>query len=181
MKEKIETLVKHYWAKTLTADALEFEYNRALKNKNLDETTFLDSVIENQDADSVGYLISIGKLVKNDQPFIDFMHRAILAPWHQSHEAIAHFLQAKEKPESVASLKQAMQKKFEYLESYGTGTRQFINQVGHALWSIGTDDAIAVIYELAESDDPLIRDEMLYRVSRIEGRDDYDRNYDLDD
>ena len=74
-------------------------------------------------------------------------------------------------------MKEAIQKKFKFLESYETGTRQFINQCGHALKSIGTDEAINVIKELAKSEDPIIKDEMLYRISQIEGRNDFHRNY----
>jgi len=68
-----------------------------------------------------------------------------------------------------------MQQKFAFLEAYETGTRQFINQCGHALWSIGTEEAIQVIRDLSESRDAVLKDEMCYRLSRIEGRDDYQR------
>ena len=137
-------------------------------------------IIKNQNADEVEDLMSEAYANKNDDKTIDIIHQLIAEPWHRGYEEMAHYLQSCKRPESVPYLKNAMQKRYEYLESYGTGTRQFINQCGHALWSIGTEEAINSIRDLTVSDDPIIRDEMLYRISKIENRNDYERNYDLE-
>lgn len=64
---------------------------------------------------------------------LDIIHKLLLEPWHREYEELAHDLQRRKRPESVPFLKQAIQNKYEYLESYETGTRQLINQCGHAL------------------------------------------------
>lgn len=110
-----------------------------------------------------------------------YFHTLLTEPWHSMYEDMVHMLQEYEDPSSIPVLKQTMQMRFPYPESYGTGTRQLINQCGHALWSINTKEALDVIYELANSNDPILRDEMLYRISQIETNrnGDYERNYDL--
>lgn len=140
----------------------------------------LSQILLNKNADEVENLMINAYSNKNDDEIIIMIHKLIAEPWHRSHEEMAHYLQNSKRPESVPFIKNAMMKRYDYLESYGTGTRQFINQCGHALKSIGTEQAINVIKELTKSNDEIIRDEMLYRVSKIENRNDYERNFDIE-
>jgi hypothetical protein len=140
----------------------------------------LDRIVANKDPDEVEDLMSYAFSNDKDEKALEIVHQLISEPWHSAYEDMAHYLQHCKSPKSVPFIKNAMQKKYEYLESYGTGTRQFINQCGHALWSIGTAEAIDTIKELAKSADPIVKDEMLYRASRIAGTDDYERNDDSD-
>ena len=139
---------------------------------------FADIVVSKR-AEDLYYFLTLQSLFEEDDEFIDILHQLLQEPWHDRYEEIAHHLQHRKNPKSIPFLKDAMQKKFDFLESYGTGTRQFISQSGHALQRIGTKEAIDVIRELSRSSDPVLRDEMLYRLSRIEKRNDYERNYDL--
>lgn len=149
-------------------------------NKSTKSLIPLSQILENKNADEVEDLMTYTYSNETDDKIIKIIHQLITEPWHRSYEEMAHYLQSKKKPESVEPIKRAMQKRYDYLESYGTGTRQFINQCGHALWSIGTNEAINSIRELTKSDDPIIRDEMLYRLSRIENRNNYERIHDLE-
>ncbi len=140
----------------------------------------LSQILLNKSADEVEDLMTNAYYIKNDDEVIEKIHKLIAEPWHRSYEEMAHYLQNSKRPKSVPFIKNAMLKRYDHLESYGTGTRQFINQCGHALKSIGTDKAISVIRELTKSDDAIIKDEMLYRISKIEKRNDYERNYDIE-
>ena len=180
MNKKVENIVMKYWSNEITKEDLVSEFNSILDSQNTNQKDFFESIVKNHNADLIECLITIGYVLEDEKPFIDFVHNIITEPWHRSYEEMAHFLQSKKKPESVDFLKNAMQKKYAYLELYGTGTRQFINQCGDALWSIGTDKAITVIRELSKSNDLIMRDEMLYRISRIENKNDYERNYELE-
>jgi len=111
---------------------------------------------------------------------VDLLNRLLLEPWHTRHEDIIHEIQRQKNPDSIPYIREAMQKRYGYLVEYGTGVRQFINQCGHALVSIGTREALEVVYDLSSSQDPVLQDEMLYRISRIEGTR-YDRNDELED
>lgn len=179
MNKKIKNLVTQYWRKQISRETLVSKFYRILKNQDSSLEDFFESVIKNQETNTIKSIITIGYALEHEQQFIDFVHMAILEPWHNSHEEMAHFLQNKKQSKSIKFLKKAIQQKHDYLELSGTGTRQFINQCGHALWSIGTNEAIAVVRELTKSDDPIVSDEMCYRLSRIENRNNYERNYEL--
>jgi hypothetical protein len=179
MTTELKYLINQYYSQEITRQEII---------SNLDipegkEADFLrkmfDNIFTSLKSDDVGYGLTILSLFEKDDEYIDIIHRLILESWHNQYEDIAHDLQKRGNIMSIPFLKEAMQKKYFYLESYGTGTRQFINQCGHALYSIGTKEAIEVIRELSKSEDPVLKDEMLYRISRIEARNDYERNYDI--
>lgn len=134
-----------------------------------------ETLLRQQDAEGLDYWLFLLATLRQEADCIGGLHRFLLAPWHYSYEEIIHRLQVLRNPASIPFIRDAMQQRFAYLESTGTGTRQFINQCGHALRSIGTPEAIAVITELSRSADPILQDEMLYRLSKIEGRNDYVR------
>ncbi len=181
MKDRIETMVRQFWEKEISQEMLISEFHDELTIQGLSYQEFLKSVVINQDADVLAYLMDIGSALGDDDQFMAFVHDVIGEPWHRSYEEMAHFLQGKKRSESINPLKKAMQRRYDFLESYGTGRRQFINQCGHALWSIGTQEAMAAIWEMARSEDPVIRDEMLYRISRIEGKNNYERHFEWDE
>lgn len=152
---------------------------KKIEKDPVDIDVYFQEIIQRQDAGGVEEALPLlANSEKNDE-FIGILHKLILAHWHSRHEDIIHDLQRRKNSASIPYIKQAIQTKYEYLESYG-GTRQFINQCGHALASIGNEEAIELIKELVKSNDPILKDEMLYRISKIENRNDYKRNYDLD-
>jgi hypothetical protein len=86
---------------------------------------------------------------------------------HQDHEEIVRFLQRASDPYSIPFIKQAVHLKpyLKYLEYDDYGS--YYKKCFWALRAIGTKEAIAVIHEFAASDDPVIKDEAVYRLSRI--------------
>ncbi|MGO4290370.1 hypothetical protein [Chitinophaga sp. RAB17] len=145
---------------------------------NVLNALFQDILKQQLLTDVVYFLLILCKVEKENE-HTSLLNQLMLEPWHCSYEDIVHMLQQRKDPESIPYIRTAMQQKYPCLEAYGTGTRQLINQCGWALYSIGTDEAITTIRELSASDDPVLRDEMCYRLSRVEGTR-YERNYDLD-
>ncbi|TXI47401.1 MAG: hypothetical protein E6Q50_14025 [Lysobacter sp.] len=88
---------------------------------------------------------------------------------HVMHEDIVRFLQQEKDPYAISYLRQAVLLKphLEYLayDDYGS----FYKKCFWALRSIDTPEAIAVIQEFSNSDDPVIRKEASYRLARIRG------------
>jgi 2-polyprenyl-6-methoxyphenol hydroxylase-like FAD-dependent oxidoreductase len=123
--------------------------------------------------------LTIFWVIDSNDDVLDILNELLLQNWHTRHEEIIHSIQKISSPKSIRYIKEAMQINFQYLEDYGTGLRQFINQCGHALLSIGTKEAIELIYELSESKNQILKDEMLYRINKMNGKDDYKRNYNL--
>lgn len=177
MNDQIKTIIHQYWKTEISKDEFVKKIQAKIGSKKEDFRNLFKQIIQSKNADDVPFGLAILYAVEENNDLIDLIHQLILEPWHSAYEELAHDLQSRKQPSSVPFLKEAMQKKYEYLESYGTGTRQFINQCGHALWSIGTEEAIATISALSQSDDPVIKDEMKYRLSQIEGKNDYQRNF----
>ncbi|MCP4135545.1 MAG: hypothetical protein GY754_31540 [bacterium] len=178
MSEKINILTQKYTNREISFSQLKEEMRNDIKNKQELESLF-EVIISNKDSKCLEIALYLLWDLEEEQEFIYILHRLLLEKWHTRYEEIIHDLQNKANPISILYIKTAMQEKYEYLESYGTGTRQFINQCGHALWSIGTTESIDVIRELSNSNDPILKDEMLYRIDQIDGINEYERNYDL--
>jgi len=177
MTVKIESIIKKYWQSEIDKEEFVRQIQFEIGYKKEDVKNLLEQIIENQNPNELEYGLVILYAIEENNEMLDIIHKLMLEPWHKEYEELAHDLQRRKRPESIPFLKQAIQNKYEYLESYETGTRQLINQCGHALKSIGTDEAIRTIKELSKSEDPIIKDEMLYRISKIEGRNDYQRNH----
>jgi hypothetical protein len=179
MQEDLKELILQYQRQKISNEEFisKLSFDRTHKDSFI-RNIFKD-IIQSKNAESVDYGLTLLWILEKDDEFIDIVHQLILESWHGQYENIAHELQRRSNKLSIPFLKLAMQKKYDFLESYGSGTRQFINQCGHALRSIGTEDALDVIKELSKSNDPVLRDEMLYRISKIEGSNDYERDYDL--
>ena len=128
----------------------------------------IEEVIISKNSEDVELGISLLWLVEKNNEFIDLIHRLILEPWHTKYEDLIHDLQSRKDNSSVPIIKKAIQQKYDFLESYETGTGQFISQCGYALFSIGTNDAIKVITDLSNSDNEMIKREMKYQLKRLE-------------
>lgn len=128
----------------------------------------IKDIIASKNSDDMEFCLLLHWVVDEDDDCIDLLHEILLEPWHTKYDEIIHNLQWRQHPSSVPTIKIAMQQKFPFLESYCTGMGQFINQCGHALQSIGTEEAIKTIKDLAEnSENPIIKIEMIYRLSKI--------------
>ena len=177
MDEEIKELVKLYTSGTIGKTQFVSDIKEEIGRGLDDFKNWFQLIIQRKDNKELEFGLTILYAFEKENNCIDIVHQLILEPWHDRYEQLAHDLQARKKVESIPYLKEAMQCKFDFLESYSTGTRQFINQCGHALGSIGTEEAISVIRELSHSQDDILRDEMRYRLSKIEGRNDYVRNH----
>jgi len=151
-----------------------------LKNNSNEFRNFLLEIIKSKNPEDLQNALTIMWLLRKEKEQNDILNELIIQNWHTRHEDIIHELQKQKNPKSIPYIKEAMQSKYDYLVSFGTGIRQFISQCGHALSSIGTKEAIKVIEDLSKSNDPIMRDEMLYRLSKINNVGNYTRNYDFD-
>lgn len=124
-------------------------------------------IISSQNSDEVELSLTLLWTLEENNEFLDILHKLIVAPWHTRYEDIIHDLQTRKSPESIPFIKQAIQNKYDYLESYETGTGQFISQCGYALYSIGTKEAHQTILELSKSNNDIIKAEMEYQLKRI--------------
>ena len=91
----------------------------------------------------------------------------LLQEGHEEHEDIVRFLQLTPDPYSIPFLRKAvlLKPQLSYLayDDYGS----YYKKCFWALKAIGTPEAIAVIKEFAGSDDQVLREQALYRLSKI--------------
>ena len=177
IKQEVKITIEKYWEQEITKAQFEEQIKNILGQTEECYRIFIKEIIAAKDAEDLEYGLEILFSFEENNNMVDLVHTIILEPWHRAYEELIHNLQSRQCPSSIPIIKKAMQQKYPYLESYGTGTRQFINQSGHALASIGTPQALDTIVALSKSTDPIIKDEMLYRISRLNGKNDYQRNH----
>jgi len=103
----------------------------------------------------------------NRQQYLAVEREQLLDPAHYDHEEIVALLQRYPENESVPYLRKAILLKpsLLYLEYDDYGA--FYKKCLWALQDIGTPEAIALIAECSLSDDPMLKDQALYRLKRI--------------
>lgn len=168
MTEALKQAILDFELRKITKDELVSRLPFSHENKSIEMRRIMEEIMDSQRGEDVEPGLTLLWLLEEQAEFTDLLHRLILEPWHTRYEEIIHELQARKDPASIPVIRNAIQQKYDYLESYGTGTPQFISQCGHALVSIGTPEAIETIRDLAEnSEDPLIKTAMRYRMDQI--------------
>lgn len=168
MTEKLKQDCLEFYLQKITKQELFSRVPFSLENKSEELRLIIKDIINSKIGSNVEYGLTLLWLIEEKHEFTDLLHSLILEPWHSQYEDIIHSLQERRDPTSVPIIKIAIQNKYDYLESYGTGTGQFISQCGYALTSIGTKEAIETIKDFAQnSNDPVIKAEMKYQLGRI--------------
>lgn len=180
MNVDLEKLIIKYRLREVSQDDFIKSLPKELfENSDYLKNVFL-SIIEKKDSDRLQSALILLWTIGREKEQIDILNQLLLEDWHTKYEDIIHEIQKQKNPSSIPFIKKAIQSKYEYLSSYGTGVREFINQCGHALKNINTKDSINVIYDLSKSSNSVLKDEMLYRISKIDGTNNYERDYTLD-
>jgi hypothetical protein len=128
----------------------------------------VEKAIEANETEEIELAINLIWLSDNEAEFIDLLHKLLLNPNHRSHQYILKSLQDLKKPKSVTFIKKALETNFDYIPYTGSDSYGIAKWFSWALASIGTDEAIDLIKEYSHSEDEGIREEMLYRLKRIE-------------
>ncbi|WP_121964739.1 hypothetical protein [Myroides sp. N17-2] len=170
MEEKLKQNIEDFELGRISKAELLNRLTYLLKNNSKEVHNIFQEIILSKSEDELELGLTLLFLIEQNNEFTDILNYLILEPWHSKYEDIIHILQERKDPSSVSFIVKAMQKKYDYLESYGTGTGQFVCQCGHALASIGTKAALDAIRDLSNhSENILIRVEMKYRLRRVLG------------
>lgn len=103
--------------------------------------------------------------------FIDLLNNLLINPHHRSHQYVARLIQEQESPSSIPYIKQVIDSGFVDLEYTCSEPEVIAKWFSHALAAIGTDEAINLMRNYTESTTKGIRDEMKYRLDKIESLD----------
>lgn len=168
MTEELKQYIIDFQLGKLPRELLLSKLPNDNQTKSKEIRKIIENIIDSKNSEDLELGITLLWIVEENNEFTDLIHRIILEPWHTRYEDLIHDLQSRKENSSVPIIKKAIQQKFDFLESYETGTGQFISQCGYALYSIGTIDAIRVITELSNSDNDMIKREMCYQLKRLE-------------
>jgi len=100
---------------------------------------------------------------------LEILHELLLMPGHFGHQVVTRELQDIGSPSSIPYLDQVLEGGFEYLkQSYsGESDESIAKWFSHALASIETDDAFSIIHKHTRSPNPVIAQEMNYRIEEL--------------
>ena len=168
MTEELKQNIIDFQLGKLSREVLLSKLPNDTESKSKELRKIIENIIVTKNSKDIELGITLLWLVEENNEFTDLIHRLILEPWHTKYEDLIHDLQSRKENSSVPIIKKAIQQKYDFLESYETGSGQFISQCGYALFSIGTNDAIRAITDLSNSDNEMIKREMRYQLKRLE-------------
>lgn len=131
---------------------------------NIEFKEKLQTAIQKQDHELLEEVIELFWNFDPKNLIEEEFNQLLLTPNHYQHQYLTKYLQDVLRFESsVSVIDQILTQGFEYMNHYsedGVIAKWF----SHALMDIGTPEAIAVLKKHAESSNPEIREEMLYRL-----------------
>lgn len=129
--------------------------------------TELHKAITDGDEDRVNLLVDL-MLQSDDDDKIDVLNEMLLIKGHRRHQEIVREIQIIAKPSSAPYLRRALEDGIDHMIEYnGSGSGVVAKWFSHALFDIGTPDAIETLRVFSTHPDAEIRDEMLYRLSKL--------------
>jgi hypothetical protein len=101
--------------------------------------------------------------------YIDILNELLINPSHREHQRIAKELQDKApSPSSVPFIRRVLESNFDYLEYSCSDSSTITKWFSWLLYSIRTPEAVALMKEFSNSSDEGIRNEMRYRLNKMD-------------
>jgi hypothetical protein len=134
-------------------------------------TTFLIGALRQAilvaDADRIDMLIDVA-LKFPDFEKATLLNELLVIRGHQRHQEIVRHLQLLASPSSVPFLRHMLEEEIAHMvECSASESGVVAKWFSHALFSIGTPEAIAVIRQFSAHSDEGVRQEMLYRLGKL--------------
>lgn len=100
-------------------------------------------------------------------PFVRVLQDALVHPHHHRHQRVARELQRAARPSTIPFVRRAIEMGFAHL-AYTCSEDDVIGKwLSWILAEIGTDEAVALLRELAEHENPGVASAMRYRLERL--------------
>lgn len=127
------------------------------------------TAIERHDPNEIQCILGLIWASDDIFPFVDLLNELLINPNHRSHQQIAKNLQDyAPSPSTVPFVRKALESKFDYLEYTCSESNVIAKWFSWLLYSIGTKEAIELMKEYSDSNDEGIRDEMRYRLRKVD-------------
>lgn len=128
----------------------------------------MKTAIETDDPNEIGMTLPLIWLSGNIPKYIDILNELLINPHHRKHQEIAKHLQDYPSPATVPFVRKVLESKFDFLEYTCSDSDAIAKWFSWLLYSIGTTEAIDLMKEYSNSSDDGIREEMLYRLKKIQ-------------
>ena len=148
-------------------------YNRfpiEIKKDNKYVIAQIKEAIKSNNPKELNLSIDLIWLSGDFERYTDILNELIINPNHTQHQSITKTIQDIKSPKSVPYIRKALESNFDYLDYTCSDSDAIAKWFSWALASIGTNDAIDLIKEYSNSPDEGIRNEMIYRLRRIENK-----------
>jgi protein-tyrosine phosphatase len=103
-------------------------------------------------------------------PFVRVLQDALVHPHHHRHQRVARELQRAARPSTIPFVRRAVDMGFEHLAYTASEDDVIAKWLSWILAGIGTDEAIALLGELALHENPSVASAMRYRLERLGSR-----------
>jgi hypothetical protein len=134
-------------------DEIEAKVKEAIKKGDLEELDF-----------AVSELLQS----KSISSHIDLLNELLLVNFHYQHQYIARAIQDYKFSSSVPFIDKVLESKFNGIPYTGSESRSMARWFSWALYCIGNKKAIEVMKKHANSTDEGIREEMRYRLNKLD-------------
>ena len=150
--------VELFWNESDVESGREVEYILNLINES----------ILNNDTQRVEFLIDTIFHMKDLNAKIEAYNKVLIIKDHRKHQEVTREIQLLGHPSSTYYIGRVLEGGFEHLAYTFSESAVIAKWFSHALCDIGTPEAIALIAKHSKNPDEGIKNEMSYRLSKIE-------------
>lgn len=112
-------------------------------------------------------LLGMALAIDDDAIKANVLNQLLIMPSHQLHQEVTREIQFLGHPSSVPYIRQVLESNFDFLAYTCSCDAAIAKWFSHALADIGSAEAIDLIYEFRDRDNPEIAEEMAYRLARL--------------
>ena len=144
--------------------------SKGIKESADSAESFIDRVkiaIRSGDREKIDDVVSEVYVLDEGMHQLKVLNNLLILKGHYDHQPITKAIQDYGHPSSIGYIETVIENGFEHLEYSGSESDSIAKWFSHALSSIGTKEAIALIAKYSKSTDPGISAEMRYRLERI--------------
>jgi hypothetical protein len=127
----------------------------------------ISEAIKSDNSYRLDLLMQLIWLCQDKSSLTPILNELLIYPHHYRHQEIARLLQKNKNPSTIPYVRKALDSGFNYLAYTGSNDRSIAKWFSWLLSDIGTSEAISVIKEYSRSQNEEIRQEMNYRLSKI--------------
>ena len=161
--------LEDYYLNKISREALAKEFGEEIENIEFIKKEVRDS-LKTKDKDEIERAILLIWLYPDIEQLIDELNILLLEPNHYSHQLVTKTIQDIGNSKSTPFIKKALESGFDYLDYTCSESEVIAKWFSHALYSIGTQEAIDIIKEFSKSADEGISKEMNYRLQKVKKR-----------